>query len=264
MTTPLVSDAMTPNPKHLDIDDLPSRIVQLFAGASIHHLPVLEAGRVVGMVSTADMARISLRSWVRDGVTDGIWLDSTKQLRDIMAHDPVTVRADQPLREAAEILSKAPFHSLPVVNANGGLVGILTTTDLARVVSETPAFASPRKEASLLGTLEDELRLQAWLGAKEMTKPSEHGDQLRDEVRVLARLRDVLRLQLHLGRLEAAEQWGMLELEWHRLMHGGLQFDTTAALHEAQGDVRELLGRLRSGYRSLRRTAFRTSTEEKS
>ncbi len=55
-----------------------------------------------------------------------------------MVGKPVMVSSQQSIREVAEILSKETFHALPVAD-NGQLVGIVTTTDLIKLLLEEAA-----------------------------------------------------------------------------------------------------------------------------
>ncbi|HEX2883933.1 MAG TPA: CBS domain-containing protein [Candidatus Limnocylindria bacterium] len=50
----------------------------------------------------------------------------------LMSPDPIVVSADAPLAEAARILEKHHIHGLPVVDALGGLVGVVSQTDMLR------------------------------------------------------------------------------------------------------------------------------------
>lgn len=50
----------------------------------------------------------------------------------LMSTDPIVVAADAPLAEAARILEKHHIHGLPVVDALGGLVGVVSQTDMLR------------------------------------------------------------------------------------------------------------------------------------
>jgi CBS domain-containing protein len=50
----------------------------------------------------------------------------------LMSTDPIVVSADAPLAEAARILEKHHIHGLPVVDALGGLVGVVSQTDMLR------------------------------------------------------------------------------------------------------------------------------------
>ena len=51
---------------------------------------------------------------------------------DRMAVEPIVVRSDATLTEAAEIMDRHHIHGLPVVDAAGSLVGVVSQTDLAR------------------------------------------------------------------------------------------------------------------------------------
>ena len=51
---------------------------------------------------------------------------------DVMALEPVVVRADAPLDEAAKLMERHRVHGLPVVDGAGSLVGVLSQTDLLR------------------------------------------------------------------------------------------------------------------------------------
>jgi CBS domain-containing protein len=51
---------------------------------------------------------------------------------DVMALEPVVVRADAPLDEAAKLMEGHRVHGLPVVDGAGSLVGVLSQTDLLR------------------------------------------------------------------------------------------------------------------------------------
>jgi len=52
---------------------------------------------------------------------------------DVMSFDPVLVRADAPIEDAEELLETNHISGLPVVDAAGALVGVISQTDLLRV-----------------------------------------------------------------------------------------------------------------------------------
>lgn len=54
---------------------------------------------------------------------------------DHMAANPILIRADASLTDAAELMDRQHVHGLPVVDADGGLVGVLSQTDLNRARS---------------------------------------------------------------------------------------------------------------------------------
>ena len=59
-------------------------------------------------------------------------MTDTRTVGELMHPAPVTVRADAPLKDAARVMDDHHFHGLPVVDAAGGLVGVLSQTDLVR------------------------------------------------------------------------------------------------------------------------------------
>ena len=55
-----------------------------------------------------------------------------RTVADAMTKGPVTVRASAMLQEAAELMDGYHVHGLPVVDATGAVVGVLSQTDLLR------------------------------------------------------------------------------------------------------------------------------------
>jgi CBS domain-containing protein len=57
---------------------------------------------------------------------------ATLSVGDRMAVEPIVIRADASLTEAARLMDHHHIHGVPVVDAAGSLVGVLSQTDLAR------------------------------------------------------------------------------------------------------------------------------------
>jgi len=58
-------------------------------------------------------------------------------IEQLMVAEPRVLRKDASIRDAAEILAKGGFHSLPIVDLDGEtLVGMVTTTDLINYLLE--------------------------------------------------------------------------------------------------------------------------------
>jgi CBS domain-containing protein len=74
------------------------------------------------------------------GMTSIDTLLAAAQVADLMATDVVTVRPEQSLGEAAQVMLMKKVGSLPVVEA-GRVVGILTETDMLRMIVRTDAGA---------------------------------------------------------------------------------------------------------------------------
>ena len=66
----------------------------------------------------------------------------------MVTRDVVTVRPDAPLSEALQLMLKHKFGCLPVVDAQGNLLGILTDSDLVRFCGELLSGMDRRAEAA--------------------------------------------------------------------------------------------------------------------
>jgi CBS domain-containing protein len=64
----LVRDRRTPNPETLDADDTTEHAAVLMIHGGFRHLPVMEAGEVVGVLSIRDLMRVVLEDSVPRGV----------------------------------------------------------------------------------------------------------------------------------------------------------------------------------------------------
>ncbi len=97
----------------------------------IRHLPIVEGGRLVGLVSDRDLRDVSPpRGSGGERETLG-WV----RLRDIMSTDLVTIHPLDTIEHAAREIYDRKIGCLPVV-AEGELVGIITSQDLMRTLIE--------------------------------------------------------------------------------------------------------------------------------
>jgi acetoin utilization protein AcuB len=96
---------------------------------SIRHLPVVENGNLVGMLSDRDIQRSApsrLIPITEEGYNAVFERNSVNR---VMTRDPVVISPDAVLADAIVLMQQTRCGSLPVVE-NGELVGILTRGDL--------------------------------------------------------------------------------------------------------------------------------------
>lgn len=127
-----VSHIMSTDVKSVHTAQKLSDVYALLSENRIHHVPVVNGDALIGMVSSTDMMKLSLDAYGTPDTANAAFLDSQFPIEDVMSNAMVTVKPDDTIRAAAELLSKGTFHSLPVVEDGGKLVGIVTTTDLIK------------------------------------------------------------------------------------------------------------------------------------
>jgi acetoin utilization protein AcuB len=103
------------------------------------HIPVLGADdSVAGILSDRDLFRGTMES-VLSGTT---W--STKQvespIRNLVSHPVLVASPDAELRAIARVLLEERIGALPIVSEAGGLVGMVTRSDILRVLVAHPDF----------------------------------------------------------------------------------------------------------------------------
>jgi CBS domain-containing protein len=99
-------------------------------------LPVTEGGGLVGVVTVRDIA-MKLAAF-QEVVPDRHKSERIRNLlvEDIMTQPATTTHTDEKLLEVSRLMLERRFSSLPVLNLEGELVGLLTKTELTDVARE--------------------------------------------------------------------------------------------------------------------------------
>ncbi len=129
-----VSQVMSSNLVTVHEGNKLSEVRTLLRQHKIHHIPVVDGTRFIGLLSSNDLLRAG---WGDPYTQDQRKLDTlldTQDLRELMQEDVKTILPTATLAEAATAFVDGSFHCLPVVTATGVLVGMLTTTDLIRLL----------------------------------------------------------------------------------------------------------------------------------
>jgi CBS domain-containing protein len=119
----------------IEVDRPLSEALDCFRQYGFHHLPVLRQGRLAGMLSSADV--LKLEHFAPPG-TDHRFLDERLSLEQVMRTPVVSVRPTTSLGEAAETLMAAGVHALPIVDDDGHVVGIVSSSDMIRSLMRGP------------------------------------------------------------------------------------------------------------------------------
>lgn len=132
----MVRDVVTVTQDHTIQD-----CVDLMKKHSIRHLPVVENGRLVGLVTEGDLRQVFLASLIEE-----------LSIKDVMINDPITVTPDTEIEDAAKVIFYNKIGGLPVVDEQDRLQGIITVADILAAFIE------------LMGVLKSSSRIDVVLG----------------------------------------------------------------------------------------------------
>lgn len=131
-----VETILTKNVQTIDAESSLHDAHALFIKHKFRHLPVTKNGKLVGMLSLTDIQRLSFgdRYGVDDSSTDATMYDMLNA-GQVMHENVKTVSPNTTIKEVADIFCGVEFHALPVTE-NEKLVGIVTTTDLIKLLAK--------------------------------------------------------------------------------------------------------------------------------
>jgi CBS domain-containing protein len=126
---------MAQNPATLDRNetlDIPDTVMNL---GRIRHMPVVEDGKVVGILSQRDLFRSALIVALGFGRKTTNALIKTIRVKEVMTEPAITIAPEAAVSDAARLMIEKKIGCLPVVQ-NEKLVGLITETDILRYVME--------------------------------------------------------------------------------------------------------------------------------
>lgn len=120
-----VSEYMTTDPHSIGLKQTAKSAKELMSEHNFHHLPVKEAGKLVGFVSHRD---------IEHALAFEQKADSELAVEDVYFEDVYSVTSNTPLNEVCKTLGDNHYGCALVVD-DGELVGIFTSIDACKVLS---------------------------------------------------------------------------------------------------------------------------------
>ena len=130
-----ITVVMTRDALSVDVSQSVSSVRHLMSEKNLHHVPVVGDGKLIGLISMSDILSISYTEFVEDDSMRDRILDERCTIEDLMVREPVTLSYGATVGDAARVLSQGLFHSVPIVDDEGALVGIVSSTDLIRYLA---------------------------------------------------------------------------------------------------------------------------------
>jgi CBS domain-containing protein len=136
-TTMIVREIMTPEPYAVNVSSNVRQVLRMLAEADVRHLPVVEEGSLVGIVSDRDLRSlgpIGPEVFEQRGATREAL---AQPVTEIMSSDIVTVTPENDVAEVIDLMIEHRIGAVPVVEAGSTrLVGIVSYVDALRAARD--------------------------------------------------------------------------------------------------------------------------------
>ncbi|RZB38514.1 MAG: acetoin utilization protein AcuB [Desulfobacteraceae bacterium Eth-SRB2] len=130
----LVKNWMSKQVITIDANDSMNNAIHLLKKHNIMMLPVMEQGKLVGIVTDRDLKSASASKATSLEIHELLYLISKIKIKKIMTKNPVTVPLDYTIEETAEVLLKHRISGVPVIDHYGSIVGTITQDDIFRTI----------------------------------------------------------------------------------------------------------------------------------
>ncbi|MFZ5428524.1 MAG: CBS and ACT domain-containing protein [Thermodesulfobacteriota bacterium] len=161
----LIRDWMTKDVITVGPETSMMKASKLMREHKISRLPVVDdSGRLLGIVSDRDLKEASPSKATSLDMHELYYLLSEIKVKDIMTKTPLAVKPSETVEKAAVLMMNNNFGGLPVVDENLKVVGIITDSDVFKVLVQITgvteggvqlAFSLPNAEGSLKHVLDD-------------------------------------------------------------------------------------------------------------
>ncbi len=133
-----VSDVMTPNPERAEVTETVREALLKLTEMDIRHLPIVEEGQLVGMISDRDLREVVV-PMVSDLELAAATVDSRfeRPVSELMTGDVISVHPETDISEVIEMMIDHRVGAMPVVEPSTlALVGIISYIDILREAEE--------------------------------------------------------------------------------------------------------------------------------
>ncbi len=131
----LVKDIMTVDVLSIAPDSTLPEARRLMSSKKVRRLPVVDAGRLVGIISLSDVDEASPSGASTLSIWELNYVLSKLHVQEVMTRDPITVTPETGVGETARLMAQKKIGGIPVVDSAGALAGIVTESDIFRLVA---------------------------------------------------------------------------------------------------------------------------------
>ncbi len=132
----------------VNVKDSMQDAIELLKQYKIRKLPVMDKGKLVGIITDSDIKKSSASSATTLEIHELMYIISKIKVKDIMNKSVVTASPDQTIDEAAQLLLTNKISCLPILDNNKEIVGIITEMDIFKAII---SFNGTDKKGILFG-----------------------------------------------------------------------------------------------------------------
>jgi len=125
----IVRNWMKPTPVTVSGDTLLSEANQIFADSNLHGLPVVEGGRLRGLITRASCLRAAHHVARTQSPDEFAYFSSRLRVRDLMVRNPATVDADDTMEACLQKGQELRIGQFPVMS-EGAVVGMISANEV--------------------------------------------------------------------------------------------------------------------------------------
>jgi acetoin utilization protein AcuB len=130
----LVKNWMSKDVITVDVDDSMQNAIYILQEHNINILPVMENGNIAGIIADRDLKKASPSDATTLDMHELMYIISKIKVRNLMQKTVYTIPPDFTIEEAAAMLMEKKISGLPVVDEKKQLIGIITRSDIFRVI----------------------------------------------------------------------------------------------------------------------------------
>ena len=209
----LVANWMSKNVITLTSDRSMMKASKVMKDNVISRVPVVdEAGKLLGIVSDRDIKDASPSKATTLDMHELYYLLSESKIKDIMTKKPVSIREDETVEKAAVLMLEGNFGGLPVLDESGVVVGMITDTDIFKVLVEISGIYQGGAQVCLListeaGSLAPVLDFLKANGARIMSIMTHNVPEEIGMKNVYIRIRDMEKSQFKKLKADMGEKF---------------------------------------------------------
>ena len=131
-------DVMTPYPQTVAPEASVAEVWDLMRELDVRHLPVVERGALVGMVSDRDLAHVDVRRVLSVEGAEVLRRELGTPVVKVMSADVISVEPEAELSDVVALLVEHKIGAVPVVVPDTReVIGIISYVDVLRVVRDS-------------------------------------------------------------------------------------------------------------------------------